>query len=78
MEAELTQHISRMVLTVLTNHGEVDEEGDEECDGGLDEEVEVGLGDGRPLPPVDLAGLDQRGVQVQVVRHYDGACVIER
>ena len=58
----------------LTNHGEVDKEGDEEGDGGLDEEVEVGLGDGRALASVDLAGLDQGGVQVQVVRHYDGAC----
>ena len=75
MEAEFTEHISKMVST---HHGEVDEEGDEECDGGLDEEVEVGLGDGRTFATINLARLDQGGVQVQVVRHYDGACVIER
>ena len=66
-----------LLYSVHSHHGKVDEERDEECDGGLDEEVEVGLGDGRALPTVHLARLDQGGVQVQVVRHYDGACVTE-
>ena len=56
-----------------THYREVDQERYEERDGGLDEEVEVGLGDGRVLPPVHLAGLHQGRVEVEVVGHDDGA-----
>lgn len=52
---------------------EIDEEGDRQGDGGLNQEVHVGFSDVRPAGPVYLSRLHQGRVQVDVVRHDDGA-----
>ena len=51
---------------------DVDEEGDEESDGGLDEVVLVSLANGRRLSSIDVARFDEGRVKVEVVRHDHG------
>ena len=51
----------------------VDDEADEESDGGLDEVVHVGLAHLPLVCGVDAPGLDEGAVEIQVVRHDDGS-----
>ena len=65
----------RLSVKTLREDGhdeDVDEEGDEERDGGLDEVVLVGLANGRRVSPIDVARFDEGRVQVEVVGHDHG------
>src|SRR5271170_3820773 len=53
-------------------NGRVDEEGDGESDDGIDGVEADGAADGR-FVLLQLAALDEGGVQIEIVRHHGGA-----